>query len=69
MTIDLSQAKAGNTVHFRCGGSSSLLHINYALDGVWKIRLKGDNFGVLKYKKNGMSKVHREFDIVSITNE
>jgi len=54
MTVDLSKLKAGDTVHFRCGGSAEVKTVKVlALMCPVEIELKGSTHGSLMWFKNG----------------
>ena len=54
MTVDLSKLKAGDTVHFRCGGSAEIEQIELTEYTPYvHISLKGSTHGGLMWFRNG----------------
>ncbi len=64
MTIDLSKAVAGMTVHFRCGGSAKIVGVHLTLYGVF---LYFDGVRSERYKNDGIwSSEETLWDIIRI---
>lgn len=54
MKVDLSKAKAGDTVKFRCGGEAVIYGIQKQTKDFYRVKMDNEVYG---YKRNGQSYV------------
>lgn len=72
-TVDLSKAKSGDVVHFRCGGSANIINMydNYISNTKCYFIGFGLDFGSeIPYEKNGeVCGISPTFDIVKVESK